>query len=130
MRLMQGLKIFKTDWISLWKFLLPYRDPALLQRQWRVATGVQRSYSKSDAVKEKRRSYEAKRRKLRASMPDSQVVSVQEVSVFQNPHGKIFDCLSMYSVVIENLQFFRDRLMMLLLRVLKMMMIHMSMKHF
>ncbi|CAM0952735.1 unnamed protein product [Alopecurus aequalis] len=71
-------EIFKTDWTSLWKFLLPYRDPTLLQRQWRVATGVQRSYSKSDAVKEKRRTYEAKRRKLRASVPDSPAVPAQE----------------------------------------------------
>uniref|UniRef100_A0ACD5Y2P6 Uncharacterized protein n=4 Tax=Avena sativa TaxID=4498 RepID=A0ACD5Y2P6_AVESA len=77
-RIEEGLKIFRTDWISIWKFLLPYRDPILLQRQWRVATGVQRSYTKSDAIKEKRRSYEAKRRKLRASMPDSRVDREQE----------------------------------------------------
>ena len=102
MRLMQGLKIFKTDWISLWKFLLPYRDPALLQRQWRVATGVQRSYSKSDAVKEKRRSYEAKRKKLKTSMPDSRVDRAQEVSVFLNLQDthKIFECLCPYTVVL------------------------------
>jgi hypothetical protein len=92
---MQGIKIFRTDWTSIWKFVLPYRDPTLLQRQWRVATGIQRSYSKSDALKEKRRSYEAKRRKLRASVPDSQVRE-QEVSVVHNSHDThkiLFECL-------------------------------------
>ncbi|KAM0907285.1 hypothetical protein ACQ4PT_016228 [Festuca glaucescens] len=72
-RIEEGIKIFRNDWTSICKFLLPYRDPTLLQRQWRVATGVQRSYTKSDAVKERRRLSEAKRRKLRASVPDSQV---------------------------------------------------------
>ena len=61
---------------------MPHRDPSLLQRQWRVASGVQKSYTKSDAEKERRRTYEAKRRKLRASMPDSRVVRGQEVSIF------------------------------------------------
>ncbi|KAM0884960.1 hypothetical protein ACQ4PT_030659 [Festuca glaucescens] len=77
-RVEEGLKIFKNDWTSVWKFVLPYRDPAQLQRQWRVATGVQRSYSKSDALKEKRRTYDAKRRKRKASMPDSRVDREQE----------------------------------------------------
>ncbi|XP_047094184.1 uncharacterized protein LOC124706564 [Lolium rigidum] len=77
-RVEEGLKIFKNDWTSVWKFNLPYRDPAQLQRQWRVATGVQRSYSKSDSLKEKRRAYEAKRRKRKASMPDSRVDREQE----------------------------------------------------
>ncbi|XP_062233411.1 uncharacterized protein LOC133930712 [Phragmites australis] len=74
----EGLRIFKNDWTSVWRFVLPHRDPSLLQRQWRVASGVQKSYSKSEAAKEKRRSYEAKRRKLRASMPDSRVAREQE----------------------------------------------------
>uniref|UniRef100_A0A453R001 Uncharacterized protein n=1 Tax=Aegilops tauschii subsp. strangulata TaxID=200361 RepID=A0A453R001_AEGTS len=81
---MQGLKIFKHDWTSIWKFVVPYRDPSLLQRQWRVANGVQRSYSKSEALKAKRRTYEAKRRQLKASMADSQVGREQEVSVLPN----------------------------------------------
>jgi hypothetical protein len=98
---MQGLKIFKNDWTSVWKFVLPYRDPAQLQRQWKVATGVQRSYSKSDALKEKRRTYEAKRKKLKASMPDSRGDRGKEVSVFlnlQNTH-KISECLCPCTVV-------------------------------
>lgn len=77
-RIEEGLKIFKHDWTSVWKFVVPYRDPSLLQRQWRVANGVQRSYSKSEALKAKRRTYEAKRRKLKASMADSQVGREQE----------------------------------------------------
>ncbi|KAF7094225.1 hypothetical protein CFC21_096552 [Triticum aestivum] len=71
-RIEEGLKIFKHDWTSVWKFVVPYRDPSLLQRQWRVANGIQRSYSKSEALKAKRRTYEAKRRQLKASMADSQ----------------------------------------------------------
>uniref|UniRef100_A0A0A9D7I1 Myb-like domain-containing protein n=1 Tax=Arundo donax TaxID=35708 RepID=A0A0A9D7I1_ARUDO len=74
----EGLRMFKNDWTSVWRFVVPHRDPSLLQRQWRVASGVQKSYNKSEAAKEKRRSYEAKRRKLRASMPDSRVVHEQE----------------------------------------------------
>ncbi|KAL6861174.1 hypothetical protein ACP4OV_016874 [Aristida adscensionis] len=74
----EGLKMFKNDWTSIWRFFAPHRDPSLLQRQWRVASGIQKSYIKSEAAKERRRTYEAKRRKLRASMPDSRVVSGQE----------------------------------------------------
>uniref|UniRef100_A0A0A9D3M1 Myb-like domain-containing protein n=1 Tax=Arundo donax TaxID=35708 RepID=A0A0A9D3M1_ARUDO len=74
----EGLRMFKNDWTSVWRFVVPHRDPSLLQRQWRVASGVQKSYNKSEAAKEKRRSYEAKRRKLRASMPNSRVVHEQE----------------------------------------------------
>ncbi|XP_062228317.1 uncharacterized protein LOC133926403 isoform X2 [Phragmites australis] len=73
----EGLRMFKNDWTSVWRLVVPHRDPSLLQRQWRVASGVQKSYSKSETAKEKRRSYEAKRRKLRASMPDSRVVCEQ-----------------------------------------------------
>jgi len=74
----EGLRIFKNDWASVWRFVVPHRDPSLLQRQWRVASGVQKSYTKSDAEKERRRTYEAKRRKLRESMPNSRVVRGQE----------------------------------------------------
>jgi hypothetical protein len=74
--------MFKNDWTSVWRFVVPHRDPSLLQRQWRAASGLQKSYNKSEAAKEKRRSYEAKRRKLKASMPDSRVVREQEVCIF------------------------------------------------
>lgn len=100
--LMQGLKLFRHDWTSVWKFVVPYRDPALLQRQWRVANGVQPSYTKSDASKAKRRTYEAKRRKLKASMTDSQLGREQEVSVLLNSQEdlKIFECLFPFTVVL------------------------------
>ncbi|RWW00100.1 hypothetical protein GW17_00036952, partial [Ensete ventricosum] len=34
----QGLKLFKQDWLSVWKYFVPHRDPSLLPRQWRIAT--------------------------------------------------------------------------------------------
>ncbi|XP_015698709.1 uncharacterized protein LOC102703742 isoform X2 [Oryza brachyantha] len=77
-RIQEGLKVFKNDWALIWRFVVPHRDPSLLPRQWRSATGVQKSYNKSEAEKEKRRSYEAKRRKLKASMPNLQAVHGQE----------------------------------------------------
>jgi len=83
---------------------VPHRDPSLLQRQWRVASGVQKSYTKSDAEKERRRTYEAKRRKLRASMPNSRVVRGQEVSIFffQLVRYSNNILISIYDVVIEH----------------------------
>ncbi|XVF40757.1 hypothetical protein PTKIN_Ptkin01aG0140900 [Pterospermum kingtungense] len=59
----EGLKVFKLDWMSVWKFIVPHRDPSLLPRQWRIALGTQRSYKQDDAKKEKRRLYESERRK-------------------------------------------------------------------
>lgn len=102
--LVQGLKIFKHDWTSVWKFVLPYRDPSLLQRQWRVANGVQRSYSKSEALKAKRRTYEAKRRKLKASMADSQVGREQEVSVLPNSQENL-EYLCPFRVVLLSMMY-------------------------
>lgn len=64
--LTQGLKLFKNDLNSVWRYFVPYRDPSLLPRQWRIATGTQKSYRKSEALKEKRRAYEANRRKRKA----------------------------------------------------------------
>ncbi|XP_073115882.1 uncharacterized protein [Elaeis guineensis] len=71
-RICEGLKLFKHDWLSIWKFFVPHRDPSLLPRQWRIATGTQKSYKKSEDGKEKRRLYEAKRRKTKASIIDKQ----------------------------------------------------------
>ncbi|XP_010538710.1 PREDICTED: uncharacterized protein LOC104812970 [Tarenaya hassleriana] len=73
-RIQEGLKYFKFDWMSVWKFIVPHRDPALLPRQWRIALGVQKSYKQDDAKKEKRRLYELKR-KSRASLTNEQPVS-------------------------------------------------------
>lgn len=59
----QGLKAYKYDWMSIWQFIVPHRDPNLLPRQWRIALGTQKSYKLDEAKKEKRRLYESKRRK-------------------------------------------------------------------
>ncbi|KAL8041733.1 hypothetical protein ABFS82_09G003300 [Erythranthe guttata] len=66
-RIEMGLKRFKLDWISIWRFFVPYRDPSLLPRQWRIACGTQKSY-KSDATKNaKRRLYALKRKTSKPS---------------------------------------------------------------
>ncbi|KZV38799.1 hypothetical protein F511_20338 [Dorcoceras hygrometricum] len=57
-----GLKKLKLDWIAIWSFFVPYRDPSLLPRLWRIASGTQKSY-KSDANKKARRRLYTLRRK-------------------------------------------------------------------
>uniref|UniRef100_A0A5B7AHS1 Myb-like domain-containing protein n=1 Tax=Davidia involucrata TaxID=16924 RepID=A0A5B7AHS1_DAVIN len=64
-RIQEGLKVFKLDWMSVWKFVAPHRDPSLLPRQWRIATGTQKSYKLTADKKEKRRLYESNRRKCK-----------------------------------------------------------------
>lgn len=67
-RIHEGLKAYKLDWTSIWKFIVPYRDPNLLCRQWRIAVGTQKSYKEADPVKkERRRLYESNRRKNKAA---------------------------------------------------------------
>lgn len=61
----EGLRVLKSDWIKVWQYCVPYRDPALLPRQWRIAQGIQKSYKTDDATKERRRLYEARRRRLK-----------------------------------------------------------------
>lgn len=78
-RIYEGLKVFKHDWLSVWKFFVPHRDPSLLQRQWRTATGTQKSYKKCEARKLQRRLYEAKRRERKASLGERQLSSGKEV---------------------------------------------------
>ncbi|XVF26042.1 hypothetical protein REPUB_Repub13aG0265800 [Reevesia pubescens] len=63
----EGLKVFKLDWMSIWKCIVPHRDPSLLPRQFRIALGTQRSYKQDGAKKEKRRVYESERRKRKAA---------------------------------------------------------------
>ncbi|KAL4388282.1 hypothetical protein GQ457_09G001310 [Hibiscus cannabinus] len=63
----EGLKVFKLDWMSVWKFIVPHRDPSLLPRQWRIALGTQKSYKQDAARKERRRIYESERRKRKAA---------------------------------------------------------------
>ncbi|KZV38800.1 hypothetical protein F511_20339 [Dorcoceras hygrometricum] len=60
-----GLKKLKLDWIAIWSFFVPYRDPSLLPRLWRIASGTQKSY-KSDANKKaKRRLYTLRRKEAK-----------------------------------------------------------------
>lgn len=78
-RIQEGLRVFKLDWMSIWKFIVPHRDPSLLPRQWRIAHGIQKSYKKDTAKKEKRRLYELNRRKSKAAAgPMWETVSEKE----------------------------------------------------
>ncbi|PKU64803.1 hypothetical protein MA16_Dca012667 [Dendrobium catenatum] len=86
----KGLRIFKNNWLSVWENCVPHRDPSMLARQWRIATGTQKSYKKTEVVKEKRRLYEAKRRRLKACMAD-QENSEKEVNYRGNSEGDM-DC--------------------------------------
>lgn len=90
-RIYEGLKLFKQDWLSVWKYFVRHRDPSLLPRQWRIATGTQKSYRKSEAIKEKRRLYEAKRRRLKASMVDGHPLSEKEVDNEEDNSGEDMD---------------------------------------
>ncbi|CAN4099199.1 unnamed protein product [Withania somnifera] len=65
-RIEEGLKVFKLDWMSVWKFIVPYRDPSLLPRQWRTAIGTQKSYTSDASKKAKRRLYDLERKKLKS----------------------------------------------------------------
>lgn len=66
-QIIQGLKVYKYDWMSVWLFTVPHRDPSLLPRQWRIALGTQKSYKLDGEKKEKRRLYELSRRKCKSS---------------------------------------------------------------
>ncbi|CAK7351223.1 unnamed protein product [Dovyalis caffra] len=61
-RIQEGLRVYKLDWLSVWKSIVPHRDPSLLPRQLRIALGTQKSYKQDAAKKEKRRVSEAKKR--------------------------------------------------------------------
>ncbi|XP_020220322.1 uncharacterized protein LOC109803245 [Cajanus cajan] len=75
----EGLKIYKFDWMSVWQYIVPHRDPSLLPRQWRIALGTQKSYKIDASKREKRRLYESKRRKLKAAALESwQAISDKE----------------------------------------------------
>ncbi|CAJ1962475.1 unnamed protein product [Sphenostylis stenocarpa] len=67
----EGLKIYKFDWMSVWQYIVPHRDPSLLPRQWRIALGTQKSYKIDASKREKRRLYESQRRKLKAATLES-----------------------------------------------------------
>lgn len=78
-RIQEGLKAFKLDWTSVWRTMVPYRDPNLLPRQWRIAIGTQKSYKADAAKRERHRVYESNRRRLKAMAVDySQTGSEKE----------------------------------------------------
>ncbi|VVA93482.1 unnamed protein product [Arabis nemorensis] len=66
-RIQEGLKYFKYDWMSVWRFIVPYRDPSSLPRQLRTALGIQKSYKLDAVKKEKRRVYDTEKRKQLAA---------------------------------------------------------------
>ncbi|XP_043716335.1 uncharacterized protein LOC122664544 isoform X2 [Telopea speciosissima] len=87
-RIHEGLRVFKLDWKSIWKFIVPYRDPSLLPRQWRVALGTQKSYKSDAAKKEKRRLYESMRRNSKAAgIACCQIASEEEDYPVDNAYG-------------------------------------------
>ncbi|PSR88093.1 Myb-like protein [Actinidia chinensis var. chinensis] len=89
-RIQEGLKVFKLDWMSVWKFVVPYRDPSLLPRQWRIATGTQRSYKSTADKKEKRRLYASNRRKCKdAALATWKTSSEKEDCQTDNACGEI-----------------------------------------
>ncbi|KAJ9136350.1 hypothetical protein P3X46_033438 [Hevea brasiliensis] len=78
-RIQEGLRIFKHDWMSVWRLIVPHRDPSLLPRQWRISLGTQRSYKLDAAKKEKRRIYELNRRRHKtADLANWQQISDKE----------------------------------------------------
>ncbi|XP_019253391.1 PREDICTED: uncharacterized protein LOC109232166 [Nicotiana attenuata] len=80
-RIEEGLKVFKLDWMSVWKFIVPYRDPSLLPRQWRIAIGTQKSYKSDASKKAKRRLYEERRKSKAAALENRHVSSEKEDNV-------------------------------------------------
>ncbi|KAI4298688.1 hypothetical protein L6164_032218 [Bauhinia variegata] len=86
----EGLKVYKFDWTSVWKYMVPHRDPSLLPRQWRVAIGTQKSYKQDASKKERRRLYESKRRRLKAAALENwQDISDKEECQAENAGGEI-----------------------------------------
>ncbi|CAA0821002.1 Homeodomain-like superfamily protein [Striga hermonthica] len=73
-----GLKKYKLDWISIWRYFVPYRDPSLLPRQWRIACGTQKSYISDANKKEKRRLNDLRKRVSKPSPPTRRSSSEKE----------------------------------------------------
>ncbi|KAK9116707.1 hypothetical protein Sjap_015654 [Stephania japonica] len=84
-RIHEGLKLLKLDWVTVWRCIVPYRDPSLLPRQWRIALGTQKSYKLDAEKKEKRRLYASMKRKRAASgSANGESVSDKEGYVVDN----------------------------------------------
>lgn len=56
----EALKVYKYDWIKVCRYCVPYRDPATISRQWRVAIGTQKSYKPVVNNREKRKLHDAR----------------------------------------------------------------------
>ncbi|KAK6917293.1 hypothetical protein RJ641_018044 [Dillenia turbinata] len=88
-RILEGLKVYKLDWMSIWKHVVPHRDPSLLPRQWRIALGTQKSYKSDGSRKEKRRLYELHRRKRKAvAMSSHHNLSEKEDCLTENARAE------------------------------------------
>ncbi|XP_057528474.1 uncharacterized protein LOC130807322 isoform X2 [Amaranthus tricolor] len=74
----KGLKMFKLDWTSVWRAVVPYRDPNLLPRQWRIAIGTQKSYKADSAKRERHRIYELKRRRAKATAMNNSITGSEK----------------------------------------------------
>ncbi|KAL9355760.1 hypothetical protein Peur_053730 [Populus x canadensis] len=83
-RFQEGLRVYKLDLLSLWKFDVLHRDPSLLPRQLRIALGTQKSYKQDAARKEKRRISEAKKRSKTADLANWKPASDKECNVLPN----------------------------------------------
>ncbi|XP_062088442.1 uncharacterized protein LOC133795005 [Humulus lupulus] len=83
----EGLKVYKYDWMSVWQFIVPHRDPSLLPRQWRVALGTQKSYKLDAEKKEKRRLYEFNKRKCKSAASAITIWQNKEDSQVENSGG-------------------------------------------
>lgn len=57
----EGLNLYKLDWMKVWEYCVPHRDPATLPRQWRVAVGTQEYHKTCGKAKGKHNISEAKR---------------------------------------------------------------------
>ncbi|KGN55860.1 uncharacterized protein LOC101210537 [Cucumis sativus] len=87
-RIQEALKIYKSDWMSVWQFAVPYRDPSSLARKWRIAHGIQKSYKQQNPEKkEKRRIYESTRRKMKAANHDSKFENTGRIN--SNRYGNV-----------------------------------------
>lgn len=70
--------MFKLDWTSVWRAVVPYRDPNLLPRQWRIAIGTQKSYKADSAKRERHRIYELKRRRAKATAMNNSITGSEK----------------------------------------------------
>jgi hypothetical protein len=68
--------------LSVWKFVVPHRDPSLLPRQLRIALGTQKSYKQDAAKKEKRRISEARKRSRTTELSNWKPASDKEVCYY------------------------------------------------